>query len=856
MVMEENNLKFSARLVHSFLCKELVTSKRHEKWFTFARRPLRFGLQEYHAVTGLKVKQEKNSRFVKWKDDDGFWSTQIKTSGKISLQSIKKKYLEESSTWTWVDRVRLVYLCVIMGVMFGRDEKVNIPLLYMKLVMDLDKLRNYPWGLHSFNFLLKQINKTRDKLEQTEGYLMERFLFGFQIWIMEAIPALGEICGTKISDKFTGPRCSNWTGCARCSYQDIINVETLFPANGILHSFMEFHGNGVVLLPTDFAVKDEKKDERVDRILDMIERKHDWSNHVWGVEKVTSSGFEESDEEEGEEGQEGQEGEEGEEQAADTEIGESSHVAENVNITADVSGKNKRKHADRGAESRKKKVLCQLAASSKGNIDTDMKKFLEGLVQASFMTFEEKFSNIFDNFETVVSDRLGKIETEVTRLRTSSDRSDKFETVVIDRLGNIEAEITQLRTTLLVTELAEKTDQPSGPSKSNIDTSPSTSKKDTVPSKKKAVKKKELKSSQSSAIVNLPPVNLSQSSAIDLRLGTQDFLESCMKNLSQDTFVKGFDPTQVKAEDSLDWLEPPTSLKMSPRRFNDRDIELAGADEPDSCLVYVRKEDFEKMLKWQDTRTSIQIGPSVLDEKLAACVIGPTKWLQNNEIDAVMYVFRERTTLQRWKVDRVAFMTCVFSDLNTTDYKHFLDGIKNYKMDPLLLEYGKGEFPSHGRTRKLWNVDVDRMYVPVWVNRNHWIALCISFVTRNIQVFDCSGRKSIKEGEAFTKLIPRIVKAVQSPTIRKHLAVTPYSVSIVPMSDLNQLNFHCGVYMLKHIECHVLGLDISLVNDDNIREARIKTMWDLWEAATDPELIERMSKYEPPKCKPAECIEL
>ncbi|KAL0659988.1 hypothetical protein Bca4012_080573 [Brassica carinata] len=76
------------------------------------------------------------------------------------------------------------------------------------------------------------------------------------------------------------------------------------------------------------------------------------------------------------------------------------------------------------------------------------------------------------------------------------------------------------------------------------------------------------------------------------------------------------------------------------------------------------------------------------------------------------------------------------------------------------------------------------------------------------------------------------------------------------MSDLNQLNCHCGVYMLKHIECHVLGLDISLVNDDNIRGARLKTMWDLWEAATDPEFIERMSKYEPPKCKPAECIEL
>ena len=33
---------------------------------------------------------------------------------------------------------------------------------------------------------------------------MEGFLFGFQIWIMEVVPALGEICGTKVSKNFTG----------------------------------------------------------------------------------------------------------------------------------------------------------------------------------------------------------------------------------------------------------------------------------------------------------------------------------------------------------------------------------------------------------------------------------------------------------------------------------------------------------------------------------------------------------------------------------------------------------------------------------------------------------------------------
>uniref|UniRef100_A0A0D3E9D2 DUF1985 domain-containing protein n=1 Tax=Brassica oleracea var. oleracea TaxID=109376 RepID=A0A0D3E9D2_BRAOL len=790
MVIQKNDIKFSARLVHSFLCKELMTSKRHEKWFTFARRPLRFGLQEYH----------------------GHWS---ESEAREERWIIKKKHLEESNTWTWGDRVRLIYLCVIMGVVMGKDEKVNIPHLYMKLAMDLEKLRNYPWGLYSFDFLLKQLDKTRHKLEQKERYLMEGFLFGFQIWIMEAVPALGEICGTKASKKFTenvdgtadvsgrnerkhadrgaesrkkNVLCQLAASSKRNIDKDMKNfleglvqasfttfgekfcqqfsdrlgkIETevtqlrtaserteqfetvvtdmlgKIEAEGILHSFMESHIDGVVLLATDFVQKDEKKDER------LAKKKR-------------------------------------EDQAADTERGENSHVAENVDGTTDVSGRNKRKHADQGAESRKKNVLCQLAASSKRNIDTDMKNFLEGLVQASFTTFGEKFCQQF-------SDRLGKIETEVTQLRTASERTEQFETVVTDRLGKIEAEVTQLRTTLVVIELVGKSDQASGRSMTKINTGPSTSKKGTAPSKK----------------------NLHEEPSIV-------------------TFVKGLNPSKAKVEDSLDWLELPKSLKKPadsldwlelpkslkkpadslelPKslkkpavRLDDRDMELDGEDFPYRCLVFVHPADFKKMQDWQNTRThviplAIQIGPSMLDDDLAGRIM--------YEIDDVMYVFRERTTLKRWNVDRVAFMTSVFSDLIAKDYQNFSKGIKKYTMDPLLLEYGKGELSSHGRKRMLWNVDVDR----------------ITFLSGCL----IARVEKIKEVEAFAQLIPRIVKAVQSLTVQKHLTITPYNVSYVPMSGLNRLNCHCGVYTIKHIKCHVLGLDISLVSDDNIWGARIK----------------------------------
>ncbi|KAL0708466.1 hypothetical protein Bca4012_074892 [Brassica carinata] len=360
---------------------------------------------------------------------------------------------------------------------------------------------------------------------------------------------------------------------------------------------MESNIDGVVLLATDFVQKDEKKDERVDRILDMINSKHDWNNHVWGVKEATNSEFEESGEEKGED------------QTTDTERGENSHVAGNIDGTADVSGRNKRKHADRGAESRKQNVLCHLAASSKGNIDTDMKNFLEDLVQASFTTFREKFCQQF-------SDRLRKIETEVTQLRTASERTEQFETVVTDRLGKIKAEVTQLRTTLVVTELVGKSDQASGSSMTKINSGPSTSKKGTAPSKKKAVKNQELKTADS--CVNLPRAKVTQSSASDLGMGTQEFLESCMKNLPLDTFVKGLNPSQAKVKDSLDWLELPKSLKKPTDslellkslkkpavRLDDRDIELDGEDFPDRCLVFVHPADFKKMQDWQNTRTYV-----------------------------------------------------------------------------------------------------------------------------------------------------------------------------------------------------------------------------------------------------------
>ena len=225
-------------------------------------------------------------------------------------------------------------------------------------------------------------------------------------------------------------------------------------------------------------------------------------------------------------------------------------------------------------------------------------------------------------------------------------------------------------------------------------------------------------------------------------------------------------------------------------------------------------------------------------------------------MDAMMYLFREKTSLRRWKPNRVAFMNCMFSNQIITAYGKFDGNRRGYKVDNNLLEYGRGELPYHGSTGSVWSVDVDRLYIPICVNQIHWISMCVNLVNRTVEVFDCGGKKNNKAVEAFAVLIPRIVKAVQSSDKKKDFNVKQYAVSYVPMRALNTSGNDCGAYSLKFIECHLLGLDFSLVNDENIQEARHKIAFDLWEAANDEALQYRMSTFKPPKRAPEKTVEL
>ncbi|KAF8107833.1 LOW QUALITY PROTEIN: hypothetical protein N665_0116s0039 [Sinapis alba] len=188
LAFHDNKLNYSARMIHSMLAAG--NRQKHELWFEFARRPLRFSMQEYHAVTGLNCEVSKDIDYDKWVDDGGFWSKLLKRQENITLEKIWADYIDGVDDWRRVDRFKLIYLCVIVGVVLARGDKAVIPLEYIKVVMDMTKLRAYVWSRVSYDLLLKSVFKSRKKmLKAPKSYVLEGFSYALQMWAMEAIPA-------------------------------------------------------------------------------------------------------------------------------------------------------------------------------------------------------------------------------------------------------------------------------------------------------------------------------------------------------------------------------------------------------------------------------------------------------------------------------------------------------------------------------------------------------------------------------------------------------------------------------------------------------------------------------------------
>ncbi|KAF8109205.1 hypothetical protein N665_0101s0033 [Sinapis alba] len=658
----------------------------------------------------------------------------------------------------------------------AKDEKVWIPHKYIKLVMDFDKLRKYPWGLHSFDALVTSIITARDKVKTQNSYVIDGFSYALQIWLMEAIPDIGSLLGKKLREGVTSMRCRNWKGSAKVSYEDIISLESDFGSTGQVFPYISSTGNCDVIVDASFERAVEMKDERVDLIIDMYRKKHDWSKHVWGYQETVQP-YVYSSEEDGSE----------EEEAGETSENEMEVEEESIHVSP--TKKRKNKFQDIGAESRKKRLLCQRSTDKYRDLEAEMKSYIHGLLKSSFASLALEVREIID------------------------PRFAKFEEMVLSSQTPCPSRAPAPSNTPGAAPACTDADAPApSPPDDVLAPSPSRSRAPASSRSRAPASSRSRASAPSPAVAktrsqtkqdaDLSDVFGSLFGTLDVNLGTQEHLQKTMGNLTQESYVNGFDPSQEKKTEAPEnFTTPMTSFRPSIFKrpsLTDFDEPEGRCKNSDYTLVFVPEDKWSKLVEWS---------------------LNP-----NNQI--------------------------------ISSNGKFQGNKRGYQVDDILLDYGRGELPYHGRTGSVWDVDVDRLYILVFVNQNHWISMCVNLVNRTVEVFDCGGRKNTRTVEAFASLIPRIVKAVQPSDKKKDLNVKQYSISYVPMPSLNKTGNDCGAYALKFIECHVLGLDFALLNDENIQEARHKIAYDLWEAANDEVLQYRMSMFKAPKRAPEAVVEL
>ncbi|CAA7059534.1 unnamed protein product [Microthlaspi erraticum] len=251
VALHENNLGYSARLIHSMMCRQLITEKKYEIWCVFGGRPLRFSLQEFYAVTGLKYKDEDGIRdSEEWKDDNGFWSKLLKRKDKISIKMLLDNHLPRVKVWNNIDKIRFVSVLSM--------------------------------GLDAFELLADSIIEVQGSLKKKGSYVLNGFSYAFQIWVMEAIPKIGSILGKKLNDEYAeGPRCSNWTGAAIAFYDDIICLEDNFQMTDVIYPYISFSGSLDLCESSDFAWPKETRDATVDYLKAVIKSGNGMFGAVW-----------------------------------------------------------------------------------------------------------------------------------------------------------------------------------------------------------------------------------------------------------------------------------------------------------------------------------------------------------------------------------------------------------------------------------------------------------------------------------------------------------------------------------------------------------------------------------------------
>ncbi|CAN7018343.1 unnamed protein product [Brassica oleracea var. botrytis] len=186
---------FSGRFGRYIISRHLKVAKKHEAWFLFAEKPIRFSIREFALVTGLncsKFPRRSKKKSKNFMTEKPYWGELFGSLKEVPVSSVLRM-LEKKTVVDKDIRLKYAYLTLLASVILPTTHTPRISKECAEKIKDLDAFLAYPWGRVSFDMLMTSIKERKEVSLSQNTIALKGFVLALQLVIVECVPALTEV---------------------------------------------------------------------------------------------------------------------------------------------------------------------------------------------------------------------------------------------------------------------------------------------------------------------------------------------------------------------------------------------------------------------------------------------------------------------------------------------------------------------------------------------------------------------------------------------------------------------------------------------------------------------------------------
>ncbi|KAF8097727.1 hypothetical protein N665_0283s0031 [Sinapis alba] len=183
---------FSGRFGCFLISRQLKVAKRHESWFLFAGKPVRFSIREFALVTGLNCRNyppHSKKRSKRNISEKPYWGDLFGTMKDVPVRYVISMLKKKTVTDPEI-RIKYAFLALLASVVLPTSHTPRVLQEYAEKIKDLDQFLAYPWGRVSFEMLMSSMKERNEVSLSQNTIAFKGFVMAIQLVMIEAVPSL------------------------------------------------------------------------------------------------------------------------------------------------------------------------------------------------------------------------------------------------------------------------------------------------------------------------------------------------------------------------------------------------------------------------------------------------------------------------------------------------------------------------------------------------------------------------------------------------------------------------------------------------------------------------------------------